>query len=131
MQNITSTIELKEAIRLLEDEQTYHGRMLKEEFNLSLIKVTRASLITGTIKEVIASPGLAGSILSVTLGLTAGYFSKKVMIGFSGNLFKRLFGNILQLGVTNFIAKNPAMVKAIGQNIIYRIFNKKTARSRK
>jgi hypothetical protein len=131
MQSINSTLELKEAIRHLENRQADEGGMLKEQFNLVFRKTTRSSLLTSTIKKMVTSPTIISDILIIILGLTAGYFSKKALAGISENLFKRFFGNILQVGIAGFIAKNPAFVKSLGQNLIHLIFSKKLGRSRK
>lgn len=124
MQLITSTTGLKDAIRQLEDRQVVQGELLKEQFNLTFDSFKPANLLKSFGKNI--SPGLIGNILGISLGLTAGYFSKRLIIGSSANGVKNLLGNILQLGITGIITKKPSVIKSIGQNILHRIFSRKT-----
>jgi hypothetical protein len=64
------------------------------------------------------------------MGLTTGYLSKKLVVGFSGNIIRKLLGSILQLGVTNVVAQHPDSLKSLGQFIFQRIFHKKEKNSK-
>jgi hypothetical protein len=66
------------------------------------------------------------SILGTATGLATGYLSRKIMmIGASGNLFRKLLGSVMQLGVTNVVSQNPDKIKSIGQYIFQHILRKK------
>ncbi|MEN6619529.1 MAG: hypothetical protein ABFC28_08595 [Rikenellaceae bacterium] len=125
MQKITSTTELKEAITQLGYEQAIRGQLLKEQFSITLDSIRPVNLIKDTLKDVVESPDLISNILSTSLGLTAGYFTNRMFAGSSGNLLKRLFGNIIQLGITTIIATNPEAVKSFGKCVLQNIFSKK------
>ena len=125
MRNISNTIGLKEAIRQLEYKQADQGKLVKEQFNLARESLKPASLIKSTFNEVAASPILISNILGATLGLSAGYFSKKLFIGSSANQLKKLFGNLLQLGIATVVAKKPEVIKSLGGHILLRIFRRK------
>ena len=129
MQKITSTIELKNAITLLEERQATQGIMLKEQFFDVLESIKPVNIIKNTFSQVASSPDLIGNMLSTTVGLAAGYLSKKTLVGSSANLFKKLLGTILQFGITTLIARNPDAVKSIGQTFVHRFFVKKNADS--
>lgn len=125
MQNITSSKELKEAIQLLEVEQAANGQLFKEEFLITLESLKPIKLIEGTLKEIISSPYVTNNLLGTGVGLAAGYFSKKVVVGGSGNILRKLFGSFLQPGVTNLISQHPGAVKSFGMYVIEQIFSKK------
>jgi hypothetical protein len=125
MQIITTSTELKDAIKLLEDRQSIQGAVLKEQFFEVIESIRPVNLIRSTFNQVASSPDLLGGLLSTTVGLAAGYISNKTLVGSSANLFKKLLGTVLQFGITTMIVKNPEAVRTLGQTILHRIFNKK------
>ena len=46
-------------------------------------------------------------------------------VGASGNLFRKLMGNVLQFGIANIVARHPDMIKTSGQYIIQHVFHRK------
>jgi hypothetical protein len=125
MQNITSTAGLKNAIQLLEIEQVVNGQLLKEQFYITIESLKPINLLKSTFKDIATSPFLIDNILGTAMGLATGSLSKKIFIGTSGNMFRKLIGSILQLGVTNFVAKRPDAIKLIGQFIFQQFLRKK------
>ena len=127
MGNITSSIGLKNNIQLLEIEQAILGQQLKEQFFITYESFKPANLLRNTLREAISSPHLINDILGTAVGLATGFVSKKIVIGASGNLIRKLLGSITQLGVTTVVAQHPDTIKSIGQFIFQHIFrNKKT-----
>jgi hypothetical protein len=129
MQSITSTAELKEAIRSLQEKQSFQGLVLKEEFFVVVESIKPINIIKSTFSQVASSHDLIGNLLSTTVGLAAGYISKKTLVGSSANLLKKLFGSVFQFGITTLIARNPEAVKSLGHSLLHRMLNKKTADS--
>ena len=129
MQSISSTVELKEAIRLLQEQQAFQGLVLKEEFFNVMESIKPINIIKSTFSQVSSSHDLIGNILSTTVGLAAGYISNKTLVGSSANLLKRLFGTVFQFGITSLIARNPEAVKSLGHTLLHRMLNKKAADS--
>jgi hypothetical protein len=128
MENITTSVELKEAILLLELEHTYKGQLLKEQLLLVHESLKPANLIKSVISEVSSSPYLVDNLLGATVGLASGYLTRVVAVGSSGNAFKKLLGTILQFGVTNVVAQHTDTIKSIGQ-FIYQHFLKRENRN--
>lgn len=129
MQNISSSAGLKEAIQLLEIEQASYAQLLKEEFHLTYESFKAVNLLRSTLHDIASSPNLINNILGTVTGLTTGYLSKKIFIGASGNLFRKLIGNILQVGITSAVAKHPEAVKSFGQLIFEHLLRKKETNS--
>jgi hypothetical protein len=125
MQNINSTAELKNEIQFLEVDLELKGKLLNEQFHLTYESLKPVNILKRTMNEVSSSPYLIDNILSTGLGLATGYISRKIVIGSSGNIFRKLIGSVLQFGVTNIIAQNPVVIKTVGQFIIQHIFSKK------
>ena len=126
MENITTSIELKNAIQRLTVEQAIEGQLLKEQFYFAFESLKPINILRDTLHDITTSPHLIDSILGTAAGLVSGYFSRKIMmIGASGNLVRKLFGTILQLGVTNVVSQYPETIKSFGQFIIQHIHRRK------
>jgi hypothetical protein len=125
MGNITTSTELRNAILLLEEQQSVQGLVLREQFFDVVESIKPVNIFKSTLSQVTSSPDLLGGLLSTTVGLAAGYLSNKTLVGSSANLFKKLLGTVLQFGITTMIVKNPEAVKSLGQILLHRVFNKK------
>jgi hypothetical protein len=131
MQNITSVTGLKNAIQLMEVEQAVKGQLLKEQLYFTLESLKPANLIKGAVKDLASSPYLFENILGASLGLASGYLSKKIVVGLSGSIFRKLFGSIVQVGVTGIVAQHPDTIKSIGQFILQHVFHRKQLNAKK
>ncbi|MBW6535505.1 MAG: hypothetical protein K0B11_10880 [Mariniphaga sp.] len=117
MKNISTTAELKEAIQLMEAQKYVHLQEMRENFSLTWENLKPANIIKSTMNEIGSSPYLFNNILNVTLGLVAGFLSKRaLMIGRSDNKSKKLLGLVLQLGVANLVIYAPNAIKSFFQN---------------
>ena len=130
MQNITSIAELKNSILLLETEQSIKGQLLKDQMFLTYESLKPVNLIRHTLKEISSSPYLIENISGSAMGLLSGFLSRKIFVGTSGNLLKKLLGSVLQFGVTNIVAQNSDVIKTVGQSVLQHIFRKKELNSK-
>jgi hypothetical protein len=124
MEKITNSNGLKDAIYLLEQEQIAKGKLLKEQLYLTYEGYKPVNIFKKTLSEAVTSPHLMENIVLSVMGLTSGYFSKKLIVGASGGIMKKLFGAILQFGVTKVIVRNPNVFKSVG-HVIGRLFTKR------
>lgn len=129
MQKITNSQELKYAIELLEVEQSIKVQLLNDQFLITVDNLRPVKLIENTVKDIISSPYLMNTFLDTLISMTSGYLSKKVVVGTSNNIFRKLFGSFLERGVTGFIARYPEAIKSIGHFIFQHIFYKKEMNS--
>jgi len=123
MQPITTSDELKNAIQILEFDQHVREQQLKEHVYLAIESLKPVNLIKSTIHNVVSSPYLIDNLLGVAMGLTSGYVSKKIVLGKSVNVIRKLFGSLLQFGITNVVAQNSESIKTFGQSI-YQYFQR-------
>ena len=124
MQNITSSTELKVAIKLLEDEQEIKGQLLKDQLYLAYESLKPLNLLKHTLKEITSSPYMIDNISGGAMGLISGFLSKKIFVGTSGNLIRKLIGSLLQFGITNIVAKNSNVITSVGQAIFHHFIRK-------
>lgn len=125
MQDITSVAGLKNAIQFKEVEQVVKGQQLKEQLYFTVESLKPVNLIKGKIKDLATSPKIYENVLGVAVGLATGYLSKKMVIGFSGGIIRKIIGGVLQLGVTGLVAQNPGPVKLLGHYIFQHVFKRK------
>ena len=124
MENISCAAELKLAISEKQFELEVQGQLLKEEFFNVYESLKPVSLIKSTLAEITSSPYLIDNMLGAVMGMLSGYVSKKIAVGTSHNLFRKIMGIVLQFGVTNLVAQHPEQLKNFGQMIIEKIFHK-------
>lgn len=131
MEKITSVSGLKNAIQLLEDDQAVKGQLLKEQFQLTYKGFKPGNLMQSTLKEMVSSPYLIDNILDTTISIATGYLAKRIVVGASGNLIRRLLGSAMQLGVTSLVTKHQHKIKAISLSIFQNLFHKNKMDSKK
>jgi hypothetical protein len=130
MQNITSSAELKNAIQLLEIEQASNRQLLKEQLNITYESLKPINIIRKTLRDITSSQDLTDNILGTASGLASGYLSRKIFIGTSGNLIRKLVGSILQFGVTTIVSQHPDVIRSFGKSIIQYLFRKRETNSK-
>ena len=124
MENITCAAELKIAIQELEFQHSLQGKLLQEDFFIAYENLKPANLIKNTLSEITSSPYLIDNMMGAVTGLISGYVSKKIAVGTSHNLFRKIMGSVLQFGVTNLVAQNPDALKTVGNWVIQQLFHR-------
>lgn len=127
MKKITSLIELKESILLLEIQQAYEGPLLKEQFKTTYQNLRPVNLIKNTFKELVAAPDLKGRLVNTAVSMVAGYLSKKALVGSTHNPLKKILGTVIQMEVTGVVAKNSDGIKSTAMQLIQHFLNKRNA----
>jgi len=131
MEYMTSTAGLKKAIELLEAEQAVKLQRLKKQFFIAYESLRPAKLFMSTLNDISSSSNLFNNIIGTALGLATGYLSKRMVVGASVNKVRKLFGLILQYGVTNVVTHHADTLKSFGRYIFQHIFSKKETNSYK
>jgi hypothetical protein len=130
MDSITSTAGLKNAIQLLEAEQATALQLLKEQLAITYHSFKPVNFLAGAFNRMTSSPNLIENILGTSVGLATGYLSKKIVVGASVNIFRKLFGSVLQLGVTNLITRHPDAFKTFGRFVLRYFLHRKSFHSK-
>ncbi len=102
---IANTTDLSTAIKRLERRKMILEEDLKDHFHVILEDLKPTNILKNTLHEVQESTSLKHNLLKVALGLGAGYFSRKMIVGKSAGIVKKALGTALQYGITNFVAK--------------------------
>ncbi len=105
LEKIANTTELSTAIKRLERRRMLLEEELKDDFHAILESLKPTNILKHTIHEVQESTELKHNLFKVALGLGAGYFSRKLVVGKSAGIVKKALGAALQYGITNFVSK--------------------------
>ncbi len=126
MKKISSALELKEAVILLELQQLYEVELLKEQFKITYESLKPANIIKNSIKEIVAEPGLKTNVINAVVGFATGFIAKKVFVGTSHNPITKIFGVALELVVANKVALNAEGIKSIAGSLLEKFIHPKT-----
>jgi hypothetical protein len=129
MREKSSYARLQDSIQLLEVDQAVKRQLLIEQLIISYESLKPLNLIRKAFSDISSSPNMTNNILGTLLGLASGYLSRKIFIGTSGNLLRKLIGSVLQFGVTNVVSQHPDAVKTFGKFILDQISHKKETNS--
>lgn len=122
MDNINSHDDLKKAILEMESKQAEEAKLLKEQFHEAYSSMQPINILKNTLKQAARSGDLKDKILNTSVGLTTGFALKQLFKGvISKSPIGRVFGNLLMLGVTNLVAKNPEAIKSMGNKLLNKI----------
>jgi hypothetical protein len=126
MQQISTVAGLKNAIQLLEVEQDIKGQQLKEQLVLTYESLRPVNIVRNTLKEIFSSSSLVDNLSGNAVGMTSGFLIRKLFIGKSGNIFKKLLGSVLQFGISRVIAENTELIKSVGHKLLQYFFGEKS-----
>ena len=124
MENITSAAGLKDAIHLLEVERAAKWQQLREHASFALESIKPVNILQNTVSDIVSSPHLLNSIINTSLGLATGFISKRLFIGSSVSIIRKMLGSVLQLGITTAATQNSDFFKSLGRFAIQKIFIK-------
>jgi len=124
MEKITCAAELKMAIQTLGFEHEVQGKLLKEQFFVTFESLKPVNIIKSTLHDMTQSPYLIDNMLGSVTGLVSGYVSKKIAVGTSHNVIRKIAGTLLQFGVTNLVTQNSNLLKTAGSFIIQKFLHK-------
>jgi hypothetical protein len=113
MYNIKSKKDLETAIMLLENEVEIKKGLLADQYGLIYKSFSPANIVKVLLKEVATPDRLKSNFLDAAIGISTGYFLKKLFFKKSKNPLKKLFGNLLQYGVAILLFNQKGTLKTI------------------
>lgn len=116
--------DLEEAILILEAKKLEDEQMLKDQFHIVYDSLKPINILRNTIHQFGDSQELKTDLLNLSVGLTVGYLSEKLLVRGSHSPFKKLLGSAVMVGVTNVVAKNPEVTRMAGLSILRFLRNK-------
>jgi hypothetical protein len=125
MTKINNSDELQARIIELQVKGKEEGIALKEEISDIIDNVHPIQLLTHGLKEIIKSPEVKNELLGLSVGMSAGYITKKLIIGKSDNAVQNIAGNILGMVVSKNIALNSDKIQSTVFNLLKSFVGKK------
>jgi hypothetical protein len=125
MQTISSSADLKYAIQTLQAEQITKGHLLKQQLIATQDTFRPVNLLKNAMVDVSASPYLIENLVSIAMGMASGFLTRKLFIGKSGNIIRKVVGSLLQFSVTDAVAHRPDAIRSIGSMIMQFFLRKK------
>lgn len=122
---ISNVKELEAAIAEMENKKLVQKELLQEQFHATYEHFKPINLIKNAIKDFEITPtSVGGTLASAALSAGAGILSKKLFVGRSSNIFKKLLGLAVELGVANLVAKKSDGIKETGLNFLKKFMNR-------
>ena len=121
----TAVESLKGSIRLLEIQQAEEGKILKEQFKATYESLKLVNLVKSSLKELTESVEIKNNLFESIVSIVTGYLTKKLMISSTSNPFKKILGALIQLGVTNLVAKNAESIRTYITELIDKFLHPK------
>ena len=122
---INNSAELKEAIKLLEKQKSIQKERLTEQFHIAYQSLKPINILKNSLNKVVNSPGVSDNIIDTSISLGAGLLSKKLLIGKSAGIVKKILGLALEFGVAGLVSKNSDTIKSGGLSLLGKIFKSK------
>jgi hypothetical protein len=111
MKKYNATETLYETIALLEYKKAKELIILKEQFQFTYESLKPINIIKNAFSEITNSSDIKGNLLNNVVRLLTD-ISRKVLLGSSQNLVKRVLGSIFQFVVRNVVTKNSDAFKS-------------------
>ncbi|MDI1233720.1 MAG: hypothetical protein PSX81_05525 [bacterium] len=113
----TSKKDLQILIQELERKQGIELELLKKEAIETYKNLNPFNLIKENVKELLTAPDLKDNIIGNVAGLATGYLSKAIVVGSSHNPITKIAGSLIQMLISNSIAKHPEKVLGIATKV--------------
>jgi len=123
--DIHDSDSLKTAIAELKEKERREKQELVNNFNALKESLKPVNLIKSTFHNVTSTPGIGGTLFNTALSLGTGVLSKKLLIGSSNSIIKKVAGYAVKAGVTGIVASKANKIKYVGLNLISKILGKK------
>ena len=124
MQTITTDMSLRDAILQLEQKRMEEGMIIKNEIHHLYESIKPVNLIKTVVQEVSESAEIKDNILNNSIGLIAGYLSKKAFESVTKSPAKKIIGTAIMFGVKKLVAQHSETVKKVVAGIFNLIRNK-------
>lgn len=117
MQRISTDIELKLALDLLQEKSNWNKHNIKEELNLLIDDLKPINIIKQTLSDLVSSLEVKQSLGDLIIGATTGVIAKNIFIGETHNPVSKISGMLIEMIVAKNVTNNAEQIKSIGTSI--------------
>lgn len=101
--NLNSSLD--KIIASLENKQKHEFLELKNQLDVTYESLKPINIINKTLVDLRNTPDIKHNLVESLISISGGYLSKKLLLGKSNSVFKKILGYVIQYGITNFISK--------------------------
>ena len=118
---INNTTELENAIASLSQKSSAQTAALKNQFGDVIECLKPANLLKTAVNNFAANQGVAKVAVGTIVAVEAGALSRKMIVGKSGNMFRRIMGKMVEFAVARSVIGNSAFIAGKGIEILRKI----------
>ncbi len=122
---IKTTAHLASAIQTMEAKKLEQEEGLTKQFAKTYESLNPVNIIKNTINEVANTPGVKDNLLNFSVGIGTGIITKKLMIGKSDSLLKKIIGGAIEFGVANLVTGNAGFIREKGMQALSNFIKRK------
>ena len=118
---INNSIDLENAIVLLTLKNKAQTSALKNQFAETVDSLKPARLLKAAVSNIADNPGVAKVAIGTIVAVEAGGLSKKLIVGKSSNIFRRIVGTVVELAVARRVLGDSAFIAGKGVQLLRKI----------
>ncbi len=118
---INNTAALQIAIDQLQQQCDQKKTTVQQQFTDVVESFKPANLFKSAVKDIATTPGIAQAAIETSVAIGAGVLTKKLIIGRSDSVFKKILGGIVEFTVANGIANNAAAITDRGIAVLKKL----------
>lgn len=118
---VTNPASLQSAIDALQIECEHKKKQMSLQFMEVMESLRPANLLKSAVKDIAAAPGIAQAAIGTSIAIGAGMLSKKIVVGKSSGIFKKIIGGIVEFSVANGIANNAEFISSKSIQLLKKI----------
>lgn len=122
---ISNSTDLQAAIKKLEQQKESQKEMLVAQFDSVIESLKPINILKSSLSKVVQSPATVENIIKTSLSLGLGLLSKKLLVGKSTGIAKKMFGSAMEFGVAGLLSQQANSIKLVGLNLLSKIFKSK------
>jgi Ca2+/Na+ antiporter len=109
--NAIHTSLLEKRIAELKELEAQQMAELKALAGTIADSVSPVGIIRSTLKDIAVSPDFRSNVINTAIGLGAGFLGRKLYVGNSKNIFRKITGSAVQFVLANFIRKKIPQIQ--------------------
>jgi hypothetical protein len=122
---ITTASELDVAILELEERRKTQEQDLIEHFNITYESLKPMNLLKGAIADITGSEEIRDKVINAAVGVGTGLLTRKILMGKSPSLFRKIIGGAAEFGIANFVGSHMDNIKEFVSSTFDKFFHKK------
>jgi len=124
MQPIKNDHDLQLAILELEKQKTDHGQALRDQWDVTKENLNPMTMLKDGVKELFSAPDVRTGVFKGLLGLASGFVTRKLVVGKSDSMARKVVGTLAQTGVTSLAFKRSDGLQEKGVSLLSNLLKK-------